>query len=130
MKKIEIYKHYYQNAIHHYIMNALPNDIQTLIWKMYFTNICLDELHKVIKKTKNDNIILLHCMSSYPSNHKDYNLRMMLKLKDKFNLHVGLSDHSKGDEVALAATALGAKVIEKHIKLKGDNQSHDLHFPL
>ena len=93
----------------------------------------LDEISdavKVIKKTKNDNIILLHCMSSYPSNHKDYNLSMMLKLKDKFNLHVGLSDHSKGDEVALAATALGAKVIEKHIKLKGDNQSHDSKFSM
>ena len=69
-------------------------------------------------------------MSSYPSNYKDYNLRMMLKLKDKFNLHVGLSDHSKGDEVALAASALGAKVIEKHVKLKGDNQSHDSKFSM
>ena len=69
-------------------------------------------------------------MSSYPSNHYDYNLRMMLKLKNKFNLHVGLSDHSKGDEVALAATALGAKVIEKHVKLKGDNQSHDSKFSM
>jgi len=93
----------------------------------------LDEISqaiKVIKKTKNDKIILLHCMSSYPSNHYDYNLKMMLKLKDKFNLHIGLSDHSKGDEVALAATAMGAKVIEKHVKLKGDNQSHDSKFSM
>ena len=60
----------------------------------------LDEISqaiKVIKKTKNDKIILLHCMSSYQSNHYDYNLNMMLKLKDNFNLHIGLSDHSTGD---------------------------------
>tara|TARA_B110000240_G_scaffold123840_1_gene138169 strand:- start:246 stop:695 length:450 start_codon:yes stop_codon:yes gene_type:complete len=55
---------------------------------------------------------------------------MMLELKKKFNLHVGLSDHSEGEEVALAATALGAKVIEKHIKLKGDNRSHDSKFSM
>ena len=90
----------------------------------------ISEAIKVIKKTKNKKIILLHCMSSYPSNHYDYNLKMMLKLKNKFNLHVGLSDHSKGDDVALAATALGAKVIEKHVKLKGDNQSHDSKFSI
>ena len=85
---------------------------------------------QVIKKAKNNKIILLHCMSNYPSNHYDYNLKMMLELKKKFNLHVGLSDHSEGEEVALAATALGAKVIEKHIKLKGDNRSHDSKFSM
>lgn len=90
----------------------------------------ISEAVNVIKKTKNNKIILLHCMSSYPSNYYDYNLRMMLKLKKKFNLHVGLSDHTKGEEVAMAATALGAKIIEKHVKLKGDNQSHDSKFSM
>ena len=56
-------------------------------------------------------------MSSYLSKHSDYNLKMMLKLNKQFN-HIHLSDHSEGDTVALAATALGAKVIEKHVKLK------------
>lgn len=90
----------------------------------------ISEAIQVIKKTKNNKIILLHCMSSYPSSHSDYNLNMIKKLKDKFKLHVGLSDHSQGDTVALAATALGAKVIEKHVKLKGDNQSHDSKFSM
>ncbi len=85
---------------------------------------------KVIKKAKNNKIVLLHCMSNYPSNHYDYNLRMMTELEKKFNLHVGLSDHSEGEEVALAATALGAKVIEKHVKLAGDNKSHDSKFSM
>tara|TARA_B110000971_G_scaffold215152_1_gene248178 strand:+ start:1148 stop:2194 length:1047 start_codon:yes stop_codon:yes gene_type:complete len=90
----------------------------------------ISEAIKVVKKTKNNKIILLHCMSNYPANHYDYNLKMMLKLKNKFNLQIGLSDHSKGEYVALAATALGAKVIEKHVKLKGDSQSHDSKFSM
>ena len=83
----------------------------------------ISEAIQVIKKTKNNKIILLHCMSNYPSYHSDCNLNIIKKLKDKFKLHVGLSDHSEGDTVALAATALGAKVIEKHVKMKGDNKA-------
>ena len=85
---------------------------------------------KVIKKAKNNKIILLHCMSNYPTKHYDYNLKMMIKLQNKFNLNVGLSDHTEGEEVAMAATALGAKVIEKHVKLVGDNKSHDSKFSM
>jgi pseudaminic acid synthase len=85
---------------------------------------------KIIKKVKNDRIVLLHCMSSYPSSHKDYNLRMMLELKKKFNLHVGLSDHTMGEEVAIAAATLGARIIEKHVKLKGDTKSLDSKFSM
>ena len=85
---------------------------------------------KVIKKAKNDKIVLLHCMSNYPSSHKDYNLRMMLELKKKFNLHVGVSDHTMGEETAIAAVALGAKIIEKHVKLQGDTKSLDSKFSM
>jgi pseudaminic acid synthase len=85
---------------------------------------------KIIKKVKNDKIVLLHCMSNYPSSHKDYNLRMMLELKKKFDLHVGLSDHTMGEEVAIAAATLGARIIEKHVKLKGDTKSLDSKFSM
>ena len=90
----------------------------------------ISEAIKVIKGARNNKIILLHCLSNYPSKHNDYNLKMMIELQKKFKLHVGLSDHSHGDEVALAATALGAKVIEKHVKLKGDIWSHDSKFSM
>ena len=90
----------------------------------------VSEAVKIVKKAKNDKIILLHCMSNYPASHKDYSLRMMLELKKRFNLHVGLSDHTEGEEVAIVATALGAKVIEKHVKLKGDIKSHDSKFSM
>lgn len=90
----------------------------------------INEALKVVKKAGNNKIVLLHCISNYPASHKDYNLEMMSELKNKFKVHVGLSDHSQGNEVAVAATALGAKVIEKHIKLTGDNKSHDSKFSM
>ena len=70
-----------------------------------------------IKKQGNNQIVLLHCVSNYPTNHEDVNLRSMLTLGKKFNLPVGFSDHTLGDEIAIAAVAMGASVIEKHITL-------------
>ncbi|WP_312431209.1 N-acetylneuraminate synthase [Lacrimispora sp.] len=62
-------------------------------------------------------IILLHCSSSYPTLMEDVNLNAMNTLKHKFNKRVGYSDHTPGIEVAIAAAALGACVIEKHMTL-------------
>ncbi len=62
-------------------------------------------------------IILLHCSSSYPTLMEDVNLNAMNALKHKFHKRVGYSDHTPGIEVAIAAAALGACVIEKHMTL-------------
>jgi N,N'-diacetyllegionaminate synthase len=62
-------------------------------------------------------IILLHCVSNYPANPTDANLRAMATLFTAFGVPVGYSDHVLGLEVALAAVALGACVIEKHFTL-------------
>lgn len=70
-----------------------------------------------IRHAGNGDIILLQCVSSYPADPADANLRAMLTLKDAFGLPVGFSDHTAGIEVALAAAALGAHVIEKHFTL-------------
>ncbi len=64
-----------------------------------------------------ENITLLHCTTSYPCPFEDVNLNAMLTLQKTFHLPVGYSDHTKGNEVAIAAVALGAKVIEKHFTL-------------
>lgn len=60
------------------------------------------------------NIILLHCNTQYPTPFNDVNLKAMESLRHQFGLPVGYSDHTQGLEVPLAATALGAVVIEKH----------------
>ena len=62
-------------------------------------------------------VTILHCTTAYPCPIEDVNLNAMRTIKDKFNLEIGYSDHSTGKEVCIAATALGAVVIEKHITL-------------
>lgn len=64
-----------------------------------------------------EKVTLLHCTSMYPTPHSNINLRCMETLRSAFGLSVGLSDHSVGVEVPVAAVALGAEVIEKHFTL-------------
>lgn len=75
-------------------------------------------------------IVLLHCVSGYPTDVADANLASIIKLREKFGVHVGLSDHSKGTIVAACATALGASVIEKHICLSRVDGTVDSDFSL
>jgi N,N'-diacetyllegionaminate synthase len=60
-------------------------------------------------------LVLLHCVSSYPSAPQDSNLKAMETMRVAFGHPVGFSDHTLGAEVALAAVALGASVLEKHL---------------
>jgi N-acetylneuraminate synthase len=62
-------------------------------------------------------ILLFHCVSSYPTPPDQLNLRAMLTLRKEFALPVGLSDHTQGITAAIAASALGAAAIEKHFTL-------------
>jgi len=67
--------------------------------------------------TKKECITVLHCNTEYPTPFRDVNLHAMLTIKEKFQVEVGYSDHSIGIEVAIAAVALGARIIEKHFTL-------------
>ena len=64
-----------------------------------------------------ENPVLLHCVSNYPADAADVNLRAMQTMRAAFDLNVGFSDHTEGMDVAVAAVALGACVIEKHFTL-------------
>lgn len=64
-----------------------------------------------------EDITLLHCTTNYPCPYEDVNLRAMQTLRTAFQLPVGYSDHTVGTEVAVAAVAMGATVIEKHFTL-------------
>jgi N,N'-diacetyllegionaminate synthase len=81
---------------------------------------------------KKKNIIILHCNTAYPTPYKDANLLSLLYLKKYFNLSVGYSDHTLGIEASVAATALGAEVIEKHFTLNkksfGPDHKSSLNF--
>lgn len=67
--------------------------------------------------TNLEKITVLHCTSNYPAEMKEVNLRAMVAIGREFNVKTGYSDHTLGIEVALAAVALGATVIEKHFTL-------------
>ena len=62
-------------------------------------------------------LVVLHCTTAYPAPAEQVNLRAMATLREAFGVNVGLSDHSHGIEIPLAAVALGACVIEKHFTL-------------
>jgi len=67
--------------------------------------------------TRRDQITVLHCTTEYPTPMGEVNLRAMLAIREAFGVAVGYSDHTPGIEVAIAAVALGAAVIEKHFTL-------------
>ena len=71
----------------------------------------------ILNSVGKNEIVLLHCTTEYPAPYDSVNLKAMLTLRDRFNLPVGYSDHTLGNEVAVAAVAMGASVIEKHFTL-------------
>ena len=87
---------------------------------------------KVLRKSglAKKNLTILHCNTEYPTDFRDVNLNAMKTLQSKFKTKVGYSDHTKGSHVSIAAVALGASVIEKHLtlnkKLKGPDHSASL----
>ncbi len=72
---------------------------------------------RAIEETGNRDYVLLHCVSNYPAAESDVNLAAMGTMSAAFGSLIGYSDHTPGIEIALAAVALGATVIEKHLTL-------------
>ena len=77
----------------------------------------VEEAVHVLQDGGASQVTLLHCVTEYPAPYAEVNLRAMLTLKAAFGLPVGYSDHTPGIEIAIAAAALGAAVIEKHFTL-------------
>jgi len=82
---------------------ATPDDIQ----------LALD----ACKRVGNEDVTLLHCVSAYPAPMELVNLRTMMDMAAQYGVRVGLSDHTMGADVAIAAVALGATMVEKHFIL-------------
>ncbi len=90
----------------------------------------IKKTYDVAKKNGAKEIILLYCVSNYPSKLSDFNLNNIKIMKEKFKCKIGLSDHSKNNLVAKLAVAVGAEVFEKHIALKKHNKSPDYNFSI
>jgi N,N'-diacetyllegionaminate synthase len=88
------------------------------------------EIKKAIKTlrtngTKKDNITLMQCTSAYPAPYNEINLNTIATLRNSLKLNIGFSDHSLGVYASIAAVALGAKVIEKHLTLSKNLKGPD-----
>jgi sialic acid synthase SpsE len=79
----------------------------------------------VLESAGVSDLVLLHCVSSYPSDPHESNLRAIATLSAAFGHPVGFSDHTLGSEAALAAVALGACVLEKHLTLSVELEGPD-----
>lgn len=75
-------------------------------------------------------IALFHCISSYPAPMSQADLRSIISLRNKFNVQIGLSDHTLGNTAAIVATALGASLIEKHFTVSRAQKGPDSAFSI
>jgi N-acetylneuraminate synthase/N,N'-diacetyllegionaminate synthase len=90
----------------------------------------VEEAVQVLRDAGATQVTLLHCVTEYPAPYNEINLRAMQTLKAAFGLPVGYSDHTPGIEIAVAAVALGAEVIEKHLTLDRALPGPDHHASL
>lgn len=90
----------------------------------------LDETVRAAREAGCCDIVLLKCTSTYPATPENTNIRTIPHMRDLFGCEIGLSDHSMGIGVAVAAVALGATIIEKHFTLKRADGGVDSTFSL
>jgi len=93
----------------------------------------LDEIYKTVNYLNElgcREYALLHCISAYPAPINEINLAVISELKKKFDIPVGLSDHTLGNIAAISAVVLGASIIEKHFTLKRTDAGPDSTFSI
>jgi len=90
----------------------------------------IDELVATVRECGNDNLTLLVCTSSYPALPVDAHLSRISTLQKRFNVQVGVSDHTLGIGVSVAAIALGAVAVEKHLTLRRNDGGADGAFSM
>ena len=92
-----------------------------------------DEINDAVRTARDngcEELLLFHCISSYPAPIEQANLKQMQTLKDKFNVVIGLSDHTIGNTAAITAVALGACAVEKHFTISRKDKGPDSEFSI
>ena len=103
----------------------------------YFKNVIIStgmtnrkDLKKLLRYKNNKKVFFLHCVSSYPLDHKNCNFQKFFYLKNNFNNHIGYSGHANGIEDAIFALSNGAKIIEKHFTIDRNLMGKDNQFSI
>ena len=109
--------------LRHISRKKLPILLSTGMSKICEIELALNELTQ--NGLSKSQITLLHCNTEYPTPFIDVNLLAMKTMKDQFSVNVGYSDHTLGIEIPIAAVALGAVVIEKHITIDNNMDGPD-----
>ena len=111
------------------LLKKVAKTRKTIIMSTGMAN--LDEIkfsYNYLKKNGAKDIIILYCVSNYPSKDKDFNLNNIKILKTIFGCKVGFSDHSNNIEIAKCALSAGAEIFEKHYALEGQKKGFDIDF--
>ena len=85
----------------------------------------LYDIDKAMSVLEGCKVSLLHCTTEYPCPYESVNMRAMQTLKDRYDVTVGYSDHTRGLEIAFMAVAMGARIIEKHFTLDRNMEGPD-----
>ena len=103
-------------------MRPILINFQSLEYTQCFFSYKEQIFEKIYKKLRK-NLYLLHCVTDYPVDDKYANLKCIENLSRQLKINVGYSDHTIGNEAALAAIAMGARVVEKHFTIRNDYSS-------
>ena len=85
----------------------------------------MEEIRHAVEVLGDDNLVIYHCTSTYPSNADEMNLRVIETLKKEFNCPIGYSGHERGVTPSVLAVALGANSVERHITVDRTNWGSD-----
>ncbi|MFY0649814.1 MAG: N-acetylneuraminate synthase family protein [Methylophilaceae bacterium] len=122
---IEGYKVSSADFTNHHLIEYLINTRKPLVCSTGMSTENEIEITVNLLKSRFAEFILLHCNSTYPTPYKDINLNYITHLRDRYNVIAGYSGHERGTIVPIAAVALGAKVIEKHITTDRTMEGND-----
>ncbi len=85
----------------------------------------MEEIEHAVSILGEDNLVILHCTSTYPSNTEEMNLKVIQTFKEYFNCPIGYSGHERGVTPSVIAVAIGANVVERHITVDRTNWGSD-----
>ncbi len=116
--KVKFYKTASVDLVNLELIERIGKTGKPLILSTGMSNLInIEEAINKFKSTGNKNLILLHCLSSYPANESEMNLNAIKLLKKIYNIPVGLSDHYPNLNVSKLALGLGANIIERHFTI-------------